>query len=120
MGDLVNALRGYFSQDSDNEYYISGAPQCPHPDKNMGNSIMEAQYDYLWIQFYNNNCAAREAVSNENNPNGNGYYNLNEWPDYISNGASRNAKLYTGIPGQKAEAGEYRFRRSEGFTKIFG
>lgn len=104
LGDLVNALRGYFSNDPDNTYYISGAPQCPIAEPNMGNSLMESQYDYLWIQFYNNNCAAREAVSDENNPYGNGQYNLADWPGYLAGGASANAKLYTGIPAAKKSA----------------
>lgn len=47
LGDLVNGIRSYFSQDPDNTYYISGAPQCPIPEESMGNSIMSAQYDYL-------------------------------------------------------------------------
>lgn len=43
LGTLVNALRDYFSSDSSNTYFISGAPQCPIPEPNMGDSIMQAQ-----------------------------------------------------------------------------
>lgn len=107
LGDLLNALRNYFPNDPDNTYYISGAPQCFIKDANMGNSLMQAQYDYIWIQFYNNNCAAADAISDSNdNPNGAGSYNIADWPGYLSGGASANARLYTGIPSSKESAGK--------------
>ncbi|KAH7386321.1 putative chitinase 3 precursor [Cadophora sp. MPI-SDFR-AT-0126] len=108
LGTLVNSLRGYFPSDSSNTYYISGAPQCPLPEGNMGHSMMEAQYDYLWIQFYNNYCGAADLVKNSSqNPDGAGSFNFADWPGYLANGASANAKLHVGLPGDKAEAGDY-------------
>lgn len=108
---------------------MSGAPQCPIPEQNMGNSMMQAQYDYLCknlrveftskrpltvsavIQFYNNNCAAADLVKDSNNnPQGpGGTYNLADWPGYLSGGASANARLHVGLPGDKAEAGDYHY-----------
>lgn len=64
----------------------------------MGTSINQAKYDYLSIQFYNNGCAASHAYDGSN------AFNLNKWPGVIANGASKNAKLLVGIPGNKAEA----------------
>lgn len=100
LGTLVNTLRGYFSSDSNNKYYIGGAPQCPLPEENMGLAMSQAQFDYLWVQFYNNNCAANDLFEDSsNNPTGAGSYNLGDWPGYLSGGASANAKLLTGLPG---------------------
>ena len=73
LQDLVDALRGYFSSDSSKSYYISGAPQCPLPIADMDAVIKNSQFDYLFIQFYNNNCAAAELTDpSGNNPDGNG------------------------------------------------
>nr|POE56683.1 endochitinase 2 [Quercus suber] len=106
LKDLVNTLRGYFSSDSANTYSISGAPQCPlNPIADMEDVIMNSQFDYLLIQFYNNNCAAAELVKQgQSNPDGDGTYNLADWPAYISGGASANAKLLVGIPSSTVGA----------------
>lgn len=53
--DMIATLRDNFKSDSSNTYYITGAPQCPIPEPNMGVVIDNAQFDYLWPQFYNNN-----------------------------------------------------------------
>lgn len=52
---MISTLRENFATDSDNAYYITGAPQCPIPEPNMGIIIGNATFDYIWIQFYNNN-----------------------------------------------------------------
>ena len=52
LAEMINTLRAFFSNDTSNSYYISGAPQCVIPDANIGDSIMQAQYDFLNIQFY--------------------------------------------------------------------
>lgn len=106
LGAMLNKLRSYFEADTAHKYYIGGAPQCylndnKNMDTNMGHSINQAKYDYLWIQFYNNECAATHAYDGSNQ------FNLNKWPGVIANGASKNAKLLVGIPGNKAEAPEY-------------
>ncbi|CZT19701.1 related to class III chitinase ChiA2 [Ramularia collo-cygni] len=106
LGHMLNTLRKSFEADTANKYYIGGAPQCylnqeRNMDINMGNSINQAQYDYLWIQFYNNDCAA--AYAND----GSDRFNLDKWPGVIANGASKNAKLLVGIPGNQQEAPEF-------------
>ncbi len=53
--DMISTLRKNFASDSSNKYYITGAPQCPIPEPNMGVVIDNSQFDYLWPQFYNNN-----------------------------------------------------------------
>jgi chitinase len=103
LGSMINHLRGYFSRDPNHQYFIGGAPQCPIPEKNMGLSIRQAQYDYLWIQFYNNDCSASTLFDGS----GGSAYNLKDWPGHISDGASKNAKLLVGLPGSNAEAQGY-------------
>lgn len=49
---MISKLRDLFAEDPDNTYYITGAPQCPIPEPNMGVIIENATFDYLWPQFY--------------------------------------------------------------------
>ena len=51
---LISTLRSNFASDTSHTYYISGAPQCPIPEPNMQVIIDNSQFDYLWVQFYNN------------------------------------------------------------------
>lgn len=52
---MIATLRENFLSDPDHTYYITGAPQCPIPEPNMGVIIGNATFDYLWVQWYNNN-----------------------------------------------------------------
>lgn len=69
---MISRLRELFTEDPDNTYYITGAPQCPIPEPNseqchshiysfsdltdvldtVGVIIENAEFDYLWPQFY--------------------------------------------------------------------
>lgn len=40
---LANALRANFASDPAHQYVITGAPQCPLPEPNMGIIIQNAQ-----------------------------------------------------------------------------
>ncbi|KAF2230207.1 glycoside hydrolase family 18 protein [Viridothelium virens] len=84
---LISTLRSNFASDPDNTYYITGAPQCPIPEPNMGVIVQNAQFDYLWIQFYNNpGCSV------------NGNINYDDWKTYTSGTPSANAKFFIGVP----------------------
>ncbi|KAL2065294.1 hypothetical protein VTL71DRAFT_2963 [Oculimacula yallundae] len=89
-------------------YLISGAPQCPLPEGNMGLTIAGAQFDILFIQFYNNaanGCTARNWISKGNA----GGFNYNAWITTIQQGASKGAKVYLGLLGSTTagNAGDY-------------
>lgn len=84
---MISTLRSKFASDAANKYYITGAPQCPIPEPNMGEIISAAQFDYLWVQFYNN-----EGCSVD------GPINFDDWKTYISNGSSSAAKIFIGVP----------------------
>ena len=84
---LISTLRSNFASDPGNTYYITGAPQCPIPEPNMGVIVQNAHFDYLWIQFYNNpGCSV------------NGNINYDSWKTSISGTPSANAKLFIGVP----------------------
>ncbi|OAQ67376.1 class III chitinase ChiA2 [Purpureocillium lilacinum] len=84
---MIAKLRSNFASDSANTYYITGAPQCPTPEPNMNEIITKAQFDYLFIQFYNNpGCSV------------DGEINWDAWKSNIANGPSAKAKLFLGVP----------------------
>lgn len=88
--NMIKQLRSNFAKDSSNKYYITGAPQCFLPETNMGTIIQNSEFDYLWIQFYNNNCAL--AIDNGKN------FNYKDWTDILFTTQSRNASLFIGLP----------------------
>ncbi|CAG8978340.1 hypothetical protein HYALB_00005926 [Hymenoscyphus albidus] len=93
----IHRLRALFATNS-KKYLITGAPQCYLPEVNMGGMIAQAQFDILWIQFYNNpSCSVRNFA--ENNID----INYNTWKSQLAGGASSGAQLYIGIPGAPSE-----------------
>lgn len=45
------------------DFIISGAPQCPLPEANMGTMIANAVFDVLFIQHYSNDAYGCSAVN---------------------------------------------------------
>ncbi|KAI9050624.1 hypothetical protein LZ554_005783 [Drepanopeziza brunnea f. sp. 'monogermtubi'] len=101
----INRLRVRFAQykqlnSCSKTYLISGAPQCPLPEQNMGLTITNAKFDILFIQFYNNGangCTARNYSSSTNKATSG--FNYNKWVTFVNSGASAGAKLYIGLLG---------------------
>ena len=92
---MITKLRDNFATDPDNTYYITGAPQCPIPEPNMGKIISSSKFDYLFVQFYNNN---NYTVPCALGINGNAPFNYNNWTDFISDTPSADAKVFVGVP----------------------
>ncbi|TQW00679.1 hypothetical protein V2A60_001735 [Cordyceps javanica] len=85
--DMIAKLRGNFASDPSNQYFITGAPQCPIPEPNMNEIITKAQFDYLWVQFYNNpGCSVDGTI------------NFDDWKKNVANTPSSNAKIFIGVP----------------------
>ncbi|KAI1201448.1 class III chitinase ChiA2 [Nemania serpens] len=89
---MISALRANFGSDPHNSYYITGAPQCPLPERNMGVVIEHARFDYLWPHFYNNGDSCGLPV------NGNALFNYDDWVSYTARTPSADAKLFIGVP----------------------
>lgn len=90
---LIKKLRSNFPSDTTNTYLITGAPQCPIPEPNMETMIQQSQFDYLWVQFYNNpQCSVNGAI------------NFNDWVASTTNTASSNAKIFIGVPASPLAA----------------
>jgi chitinase len=90
---LISQLRSNFASDPGNTYYITGAPQCPIPEPNMEGIITSAQFDYLWVQFYNNpGCSVGGSL------------NFDDWVSNIANTPSADAKIFIGVPASPLAA----------------
>lgn len=87
---MISTLRSNFASDPAHTYYITGAPQCPIPEPNMGEIITVAKFDYLWIQFYNNAYCSYPSTLNYDN-----------WITYVAGTPSADAKLVIGVPASE-------------------
>lgn len=92
---LISTLRSNFASDSANKYYISGAPQCPIPEPNMGTMIQDSEFDMLFVQFYNNNNYTYPCALGIN---GDAAFNFDEWETFISTSNSSSAEIFIGVP----------------------
>ncbi|KFY35307.1 hypothetical protein V494_06030 [Pseudogymnoascus sp. VKM F-4513 (FW-928)] len=110
---MINRLRSYFPKGSN--YLITGAPQCVVNDANMDLMIQGAEFDIIWVQFYNTwGCSVRDWVSLNPNyektgvettvPKGYqfGGFSYNAWLKRLQapGSKSKNAKLSIGLLGQ--------------------
>ncbi|RFU80675.1 class iii chitinase 2 [Trichoderma arundinaceum] len=80
---LIKKLRSNFNS---GDFVITGAPQCPIPEPNMQQIITTSQFDYLWVQFYNNPCSVNSNI------------NFNDWVSNVANTPSAKAKIFIGVP----------------------
>lgn len=92
---MISKLRTLFASDSGNTYYITGAPQCPIPEPNMGTMIGNATFDYLFVQFYNNNNYTYPCALPIN---GNAPFNYDQWVEFTSTTLSSSAEIFIGVP----------------------
>lgn len=92
---MISTLRSNFASDPSNTYYITGAPQCPIPEPNMGEIIGNATFDYLWVQFYNNNNYTHPCSLGFD---GNAPNNYDQWVSFIADTPSADAKIFFGVP----------------------
>ncbi|KAK2739187.1 Chitinase 2 [Myotisia sp. PD_48] len=98
---MIEAIRRNFASDPANTYYITGAPQCPIPEPNMGEMISKSKFDWLFVQFYNNN---NYTVPCSLPFNGNAPFNYHNWTNFISSTPSKDAKIFIGVPASKLAA----------------
>ncbi|KAL6889153.1 glycoside hydrolase family 18 protein [Trichoderma evansii] len=88
---LIAKLRSNFNG---GDYVITGAPQCPIPEPNMQQIITTSQFDYLWVQFYNNpSCSVGTSSPN-----------FLDWVSNVANTPSANAKIFLGVPASPLAA----------------
>ncbi|KAL0358903.1 UNVERIFIED_CONTAM: Acidic endochitinase [Sesamum angustifolium] len=88
--DLARSLSAYSSQ---RKVYLSAAPQCPIPDAHLDTAIQTGLFDYIWVQFYNN-----EQCDYRGSP-GNLLARWNQWASVPG------GQVFLGLPASEAAAG---------------
>ncbi|KAK4480718.1 hypothetical protein RD792_013800 [Penstemon davidsonii] len=90
--ELARVLSGFST--AQRRVYLSAAPQCPIPDAHLDTAIRTGLFDYVWIQFYNNEqCDYRGSV-------GNLLARWNEWVGLVPSG-----RVFLGLPAASGAAG---------------
>ncbi|CAH1445517.1 unnamed protein product [Lactuca virosa] len=90
--DLVRYLKSYCGKGQ--KVYITGAPQCPFPDRLMGSALNTGLFDYVWVQFYNNPpCQYNGNITNL----------INSWNVWSKSSSIK--KLFLGLPAATQAAG---------------
>ncbi|KAL0358910.1 UNVERIFIED_CONTAM: Hevamine-A [Sesamum angustifolium] len=93
--DLARALASYSTPAK--KVYLSAAPQCPIPDRNLDTAIKTGLFDYVWVQFYNNpGCDYRSGVSGL-------IAAWNQWSAYLPEGN----QLFLGLPAAPGAGAGY-------------
>jgi chitinase len=97
MAPFANELRSLMDADSsEQEFYLTAAPQCPYPDQADKDILNGPVYiDAIWVQFYNNFCGVN-AYSPESSSN---KYNFEEWDNWAHTvSKNKNVKVIVGVP----------------------
>ncbi|CAL0328579.1 unnamed protein product [Lupinus luteus] len=92
-----NDLASYLKQYSNSEkvVYLSAAPQCPFPDRYLGNAIGTGLFDFIWVQFYNNPPCQYNYGSTDKL--------IRSWKMWSA--SIPEEKIYLGLPAAKGAAG---------------
>ncbi|KAL0072200.1 Chitinase 2 [Marasmius tenuissimus] len=80
-------------------YYVTAAPQCIFPDGALGGVLNSAQFDAVYVQFYNNPC----GLTHYGEPNN---WNFGIWDQWArTTSPNKNVKIYIGAPASSTAAG---------------
>ncbi|KAK7337998.1 hypothetical protein VNO77_18592 [Canavalia gladiata] len=74
--------------------YLTAAPQCPFPDQHQKGALSTGLFDYIWIQFYNNDPCQFDS----SNPS----KFQQSWNQWIS--SIKVSKIYVGLPASPSAA----------------
>lgn len=92
LGKAVVKLRSMWTT---KKILFTAAPQCPYPDKNVHNLLLDkdAKLDIAFVMYYNNGC----KLGNPKNFN----ENWETWTDFVAHDSGNpNMKLYIGLAAQ--------------------
>ncbi|KAJ7785957.1 class III chitinase [Mycena metata] len=95
---FVNEIRS-LSAGASKRYYVTAAPQCVYPDASLGSVLNNANFDAVYVQFYNNPCGLQTYPTAS-------AWNFGIWDQWARTlSPNRNVKVYIGAPGALLAAG---------------
>lgn len=89
---LANKLQEYGETNGTKKYIYTSAPQCPFPDQSNSDLIDNFELDYLFVQFYNNDCSLDQN------------FNFDTWVDHIQTLLYNKTKIFIGLPANSSAA----------------
>lgn len=96
MAPFANELRSLINKETEKQYFLTAAPQCPYPDqadKDILNGPVDI--DAIWVQFYNNFC----GVNAYNKESKSSKYNFEEWDNWAKTvSKNKDVKVIVGVP----------------------
>ncbi|KAJ5665254.1 Class III chitinase [Penicillium maclennaniae] len=102
MAPFANALRDLMNKETDKQYFLTAAPQCPYPDQSDKEILNgPVDIDAVWVQFYNNYCGINNFDTNEQNSQ----FNFEEWDNWAKTvSKNKNVKVLVGVPADTTAA----------------
>ena len=102
MAPFANELRALMDNETDKQYFLTAAPQCPYPDQSDKDILNGPVYiDAVWVQFYNNYC----GVNNFNTDASSSKYNFEEWDNWAKTvSKNKDVKVMIGVPADTTAA----------------
>ncbi|KAH3686766.1 hypothetical protein WICPIJ_002245 [Wickerhamomyces pijperi] len=85
---MIRELDRLAKEKGTKRYYFSSAPQCNFPDKSNSELIDNFELDYVFVQFYNNDCEL----------NKDDVFNFEEWSDHITELGYDKTQIFVGLP----------------------
>ena len=101
---LVKSLRQLEETEGTKKYLITGAPQCPYPDASLGPGAgtalgdQGAEFDYLFVQFYNNYCYPKTDE-----------FNIDTWLEFSNDTPGTGPKICVGMPAAPGGSGDDKY-----------
>lgn len=90
--DLARKLTE-LGQNAGKKPLLTAAPQCPFPDQHLKGALGTGLFDYIWIQFYNNNFQYTPSDPSQFKK---------AWTDWTTQ--IKATKFYVGLPAAGAAA----------------
>lgn len=102
MAPFANELRALMDKETDKQYFLTAAPQCPYPDQSDKDILNgPVSIDAVWVQFYNNFC----GVNNFNSDASSSKYNFKEWDNWAKTvSKNKDVKVIVGVPADTSAA----------------
>lgn len=127
FGVELRRLMDEATSGGDKPYYITAAPQCPYPDQANREALDGGVFfDFIMIQFYNNNCGINSYVPGQESQTN---FNIQTWDDWAaSTSLNPDVKIMLGIPANEGAGAGYTsgealasaIEYSKGYTSFAG
>jgi chitinase len=106
--DLARYLKGYSNRKGEKKVFITAAPQCPFPDRMLGEALRTGLFDRVHVQFYNNPVCSYRAGNVQ------GFKAAwNKWTRSLPR-----SSVYLGLPAARGAAGSGYVEPSTLVTKV--